>query len=461
MASVACDPNRLKRVCFIDDAGKPQSIRLGRASVKEAESIKRRVEALLRDRRMNNPHDAEMCEWLRGLSSRLHKRLVRFGLAEPRTPAPVVTLGTLLERFEAAAAVKPQTLAAYRQAIASLRATFGDAKPLGELTQADADAWRKSIAAPATVVDDEGHESVRQLAPATVAKRTRVAKSIFRKAVRWGLMPHNPFGELRCGSQSNPARAHYVDAESIESILAACPNDEWRAIVALSRYAGLRCPSEVVELKWGDVNWDRGRLTVRSVKTADHEGHGVRVVPIAPELRPILLALFEAAEPGTEPIVPRLRDPRMNLRTTFGKIIARAGVTPWPRLFHNMRASCATDWVERFPAHVVAGWLGHSPLIAARHYLQTRDAHFELATGHAKGDAKSGAESGAPRGKQAARKAAQHPPASGRVDSPDASKRPYFTDVSRTDADGRERARNGARSGRMGWVGFEPTSRRL
>jgi integrase len=51
-----------------------------------------------------------------------------------------------------------------------------------------------------------------------------------------------------------------------------------------------------------------------------------------------------------------------------------------PRLFDNMRASCATDWAEALPAHVVAKWLGHSPLVAAKHYLQTRDAHFELAT---------------------------------------------------------------------------------
>ena len=50
-----------------------------------------------------------------------------------------------------------------------------------------------------------------------------------------------------------------------------------------------------------------------------------------------------------------------------------------PRLFHNMRASCATDWAEALPALVVAKWLGHSPLVAAKHYLQTRDAHFEVA----------------------------------------------------------------------------------
>ena len=74
----------------------------------------------------------------------------------------------------------------------------------------------------------------------------------------------------------------------------------------------------------------------------------------------------------------------MNLRTHFHRIITRAGLKAWPRLFHNLRASCATDWVERFPAHVVAGWLGHTPLIAARHYLQTRDAHFDMATGQEK-----------------------------------------------------------------------------
>jgi integrase len=66
------------------------------------------------------------------------------------------------------------------------------------------------------------------------------------------------------------------------------------------RYAGLRCPSDVVGLTWGDVNWERGRLTVRSPKTARHEGHAMRVAPISPELRPILLTLFDQAEPGSE-----------------------------------------------------------------------------------------------------------------------------------------------------------------
>lgn len=51
--------------------------------------------------------------------------------------------------------------------------------------------------------------------------------------------------------------------------------------------------------------------------------------------------------------------------------------SPWPRLFQNLRSSRATDWVEVYPSHIVAAWLGHSTAIAAAHYLQVRDHHFD------------------------------------------------------------------------------------
>ncbi|MFT3684749.1 MAG: hypothetical protein QM783_07425 [Phycisphaerales bacterium] len=89
------------------------------------------------------------------------------------------------------------------------------------------------------------------------------------------------------------------------------------------------------------------------------------MVPIVPELRAILQDLFDAAELGVEVVIPGLSDSSVNLRTMLRKVVHRAGVKPWPRLFHNLRASCATDLVETVPAHVAAGWLSHSPLIAA------------------------------------------------------------------------------------------------
>lgn len=413
MASVSRDENGTKRICFTGADGKRQSVRLGKASVKTAESFRLRVEALLEHWALQRPLDGELSAWVGGLPDRTHDRLARCGLVEPRASAAVVTVGELLERFESAASVKASTRAAYKQTTDSLRAVLGSETALGSVTAETADQWRKAIAEPRETV-----RGTRKLSPATISKRVHVAKAIFSKAVRWGLIPTSPFAGLRAGSQANPERAHYVSHETARAILEACPGREWRAIVALSRYAGLRCPSEIAGLRWGDVNWERGRLTVRSPKTAGHEGHAVRQVPIDGKLRPILQSLFDAAEVGTERVVPRLSDATANLRTTFTKIIARAGETPWPRLFHNMRASCATDWAERFPPHAVANWLGHSPLVAAQHYLQTRDAHFDLAAGIVSPES-AVRQSGAKCGALTVQNAAQHPSARDRAPSHD------------------------------------------
>ena len=72
-----------------------------------------------------------------------------------------------------------------------------------------------------------------------------------------------------------------------------------------------------------------------------------------------------------------------NLRTRFLKILKRAGVQKWPRLFRNIRSSRQTELAEIFPSHVVCAWMGNSEDIAKKHYLQVTDAHFATATGMA------------------------------------------------------------------------------
>lgn len=372
------DKGERKRITYRDAAGKQKTLRLGRCSERTAQSALAGFERVLEAHRIGSTIHPDGVRWLESIDDRLHERVVRLRLGvEPRKGAGVVTLGELLERFEAQSTVKESTRIAYGHTLRNMREYLGERTPLDAITPAHADAWRKSLL-------DEG------LAAATVSKRCQNARTIFRRGIRWGLAKANPFEGVKTGAQHNPDRACYVDAPTIQAVLDACPDDQWRAIVALTRFAGLRCPSEVVALRWGDANWEKGRLTVRSPKTAGHAGHAVRVVPIDPRLRPILERLFDAAEPGTEAVVPRLRDPAVNLRTHLQRIIHHAGVKPWPRLYHNLRASCACDWAERFPAHVAAGWLGHSPLIAARHYLQTRDSHFDEAAGLTGSGIKSG-----------------------------------------------------------------------
>lgn len=63
------------------------------------------------------------------------------------------------------------------------------------------------------------------------------------------------------------------------------------------------------------------------------------------------------------------------------RIIRRAGVEVWPKLWQNLRASRATELADAFPSHVCASWLGHTEAIADAHYRQTTDAHFARASG--------------------------------------------------------------------------------
>ncbi|MDG2385087.1 MAG: site-specific integrase [Pirellulaceae bacterium] len=183
-------------------------------------------------------------------------------------------------------------------------------------------------------------------------------------------------------------RQRSVTPVEIDHVLKACPDHYWRTIVALARYGGLRTPSETLSVRWQDVDWGNGRIIVQSPKTEHHAGKAHRTIPLFAELRPYLIEAFDFAPDGAEYVVDaRFRQAAMgkagwknaNLRTTFQKIVRRAGLDPWPRLFHNLRASRETELVERYPVQVVTDWLGNTPSVAIRHYLMTTNEHFAAA----------------------------------------------------------------------------------
>jgi hypothetical protein len=61
--------------------------------------------------------------------------------------------------------------------------------------------------------------------------------------------------------------------------------------------------------------------------------------------------------------VPKMGWKNANLRSEMTRLLRRAGVSGWPRLFHSMRASRQTELQREFPLHVVCSWLGNSPRI--------------------------------------------------------------------------------------------------
>ena len=190
---------------------------------------------------------------------------------------------------------------------------------------------------------------------------------------------------IKIDLSSDKTKNRYIDADSAKAILEACPDQEWRVIFALARFGGLRCPSEVLRLRWSDINWERGRFKVHSSKT-ERAGKGERVVPLFPELRGDLTDLSELVQPGIEVpardyVIRRYRYTEQNLRTQLHRIADRAGVERWPKPFMCLRASRRTELERtgRFANHVLNDWFGHSGAIAETHYLQTTEDDFKLA----------------------------------------------------------------------------------
>jgi integrase len=355
--------------------GKRKTIRLGKASMSQAETVKVRIESLVTSQ-FSGRIDDEVARWLTSLSDRKYTKLVRAGLVppraakapEPRSPAAVVdTLAAFLDDYIASRCdVKPNTQLVFGRTRKHLVAHFGKDKPLGDITEGDADAWRLYL--------------IRYgLAENTVRRTCGVARQFFRAAVRRRLIASNPFSTLKVTVKGNKAREFFVSRADSEKILAACPNTEWKLIFSLARFGGLRTPSEILLLRWQDINWDQHRMLVRSPKTEHHAGGESRFVPIFPELDALLTLALAEAEPGPGYVIAKHRVMGANLRTHMMRILAKAGVKPWPKLFQNLRSTRQTELCQSWPEHVVCAWLGNSRLIAREHYLQVTDEHFEKA----------------------------------------------------------------------------------
>jgi hypothetical protein len=125
-------------------------------------------------------------------------------------------------------------------------------------------------------------------------------------------------------------------------------------------------------------------FTVHASKTEHHSDGGVRVVPIFEELHPYLLDVFGQAGERQCFVITRYRKSNANLRTQLGKIIKRAGVKQWPKLFQNLRSTRETELMQQYGIPAACEWIGNSPQVAMKHYAQVTEEDFARAIGGTK-----------------------------------------------------------------------------
>lgn len=366
MASISKQANGRRAIQFVGPDRKRRTIRLGKISQRNAESVKVRVERLAAAASTGHPVDDDTARWVAGLDEVLHAKLAKVGLVADRTSS--LLLAFVDDYITKRGDVKKSTATVWRRARNHIEKFFGPEQHLRDVTAGHAKDFRRYL--------------LKSLAEDTVRRTCGITKQFFEDAVDCGLISKNPFKHRDIPTATgagDKSREFFVSKELAENVLACLPNAQWRLMFALARYGGLRCPSEVLSLRWGDIDWESGKLSVSSPKTEHHDGGESRLVPLFPELQPYLEDCFELAEDGAEYLITQYRKMDTSYSTLLAKHVRAAGLTTWPKPWQNLRSTRETELVERFPIHVVCAWIGNSQVVAQKHYLQVTDDHFSRA----------------------------------------------------------------------------------
>jgi len=345
--------------------GRPK-IRLGRVSRKQAECAKAHIETLLAGRRTGCVVPPATQQWVADLPEALRQRLEKLRILAAKDSAGRYSVGEWVARYIAGRPdVKAATRRRYRDVERKLVAFFRDT-PIDNVTVQAAKDFRVYL------------RNVVGLAENTTRREIAIVRQFFNAAVDANLIRQNPFRGQPVSLRPNEARFFFITPEMAQKVLDACPDAEWRLIFGLARFGGLRCPSEVLRLKWEDIDFANEQFTVHASKTEHHGSGGIRTVPMFPELKLLFQDAFDAAREGSVYCIERCRDAKVNLRTQLTRIIKRAGLEPWPKLFQNLRSTRETELFRLTGGNVkaVCTWIGNSPAVAMQHYAQVTEADY-------------------------------------------------------------------------------------
>lgn len=376
MACLSQDAKKGFRVLFVNVARVRKTIYLGKVTRKTADSILCRVEQLIEAQVTGQAKSLDLANWVNSLDLKLRKKFVAVGLLEPTPEENAHRLDAFLaDHIESKRSdFKPATIVHLEQVAGKLKRFYGGERDICSINADDAQRFR-------------GWLKTEGLSDTSIARRLQTCRAFFNHAIEQRIVTENPFAACRQRNGNPLDKRDYVPTESVLKLIGHAPDRYWRLLLVLSRFAGLRVPSEALSLKWEHIDWTVSCITVPSPKTEHHAGQGSRLFPLLPSIRPYLEDVYSSRDEGEYVFPRKLRDRALgpaawancNLRTQLERIIRGSGLKPWSRLWHSMRASCQTDLIQQHPIPVVCRWLGNSVAVAMRHYVDVSDSDFRKA----------------------------------------------------------------------------------
>lgn len=297
-----------------------------------------------------------------------------------RRPATAsVTVADWCEAFIERLDMATATVLQYERAREAMIGAWGETKELRAVTVSDVAAL---IA----------HIRKRKVSDYTIRNLCVSAKAMFEQATREPTReePHirfNPFDDAKVPNPKQASTFVYVSAEQTARVLDACPDANWKALVALTRLCALRL-EEALSVEVSHIHWNLHAVAVQTRDDREGKGEGTkqryRMVPLSPVAYRLVLARFEQLDTDETLLIdrtPLTKGTRQKPQDHMRRILEAAGVVGVNKPFHDLRKSQAQDWSVLYGCEHSAKWCGHSIDVALRHYRDNEQESLGLVTG--------------------------------------------------------------------------------
>jgi integrase len=290
---------------------------------------------------------------------------IREGRHFPQSAARQRTLADLIDRYSRTVLPhkKPNNIAVQRPQLAVWR------ERLGHLRLADV--------TPAVLAEQRDTLS-QGLSPGTVRQYFLAISHVFNVAVReWQWIASNPVHHVN-KPRKPQGRVRHLSDEERQRLLAACKGSKspWLyTIVVLALATGCR-KTELLSLRWSDVDLSRGSLTLYDTKNGEP-----RTVPLVGPALELLRQHAKVRRLDTPLVFPSRTGPQLrDFRSAWVKARTQAGLEDFR--FHDLRHSCASYLAMSGASLLdIATVLGHKSVAMAQWYAHLSQQHTATVLG--------------------------------------------------------------------------------
>ena len=289
--------------------------------------------------------------------------------------------GIYIEKIRGDADLKPRTKE-YREAcLKAIRKTWPgiDEIDLRKISRKDCEDWAKRLRANGTRFRQKGAKKAHENISSTRFNNTvATLRHILDQAVETGARYANPAQKIKKAKVRQkqlqlPSRAQFAELVRIIEASGAAQAHDCADLVRFLALSGCRVGDETQNVRWHDIDWEKGELVVRGDPLTATKNWERRRVPMIPELVE-LLSRMRRERPGepNDAVVLRVKE----CQRSIDRACKLLGILRFTH--HDLRHLFATAAIEGgVDIPTVSRLLGHKDggALAMRVYGHLRDEH--------------------------------------------------------------------------------------